>query len=788
MLQDLKQALRSLRSRPTFTTVAILSLAVGIGTNSAIFSFANSILFSDLPYPGANRLMLLRETVDGRQSNGSPLRLQDWAAQSEVIEAAAGYYNESMIYARKEGTERVSAWRTFGDMAGTLALTPVLGRRLTAAELQGSPEAALVSHSFWRNRLGGNAEVVGRPLVLNQRSFTVAGVLPEAFDTQDIEIVAPETNQRVSREARFIGQIVRLREGTSVEQAEQRLAVTATQLIRQYPDTDRGLAVRVVPYREEVSSQARTPLMVLLAAVGFVLFSACLNIASLLVYRSTNRRPELAMRLALGASRWDIMRLLLSEGLVLAIAGGTGGFLIAMWGIDLLKHVVPPETPRLAEVQLNWQVAFFAAGLSLVTALLCSIAPALQNASPHLQEAFRGGARVAGRRHWMQRSLVVAQIGISLALLIGAGLLMRSFVNMQQRELGFRKDHLMSFSVPQSWNLDDERVNAMIGNVLREVRTLPGVDAAEFTDRLPLEGTSMNGDVAIAGRAPAELPRAAQIFTRPVSSGYHAMMGVPLKRGRYLNDSDMDPKSRRTVINETAARMYFSGVDPVGQKIGMQSRRGQARMFEIMGVVGDVAPRARDLEPLPMMYIAYTTTAWPIGEFVVRTSGEPGQLFQPIRAAVARVDPNQVVEDLRTIDQALDSVYAEPRVSASIISVFAGAALLLAAMGIYGLLSNSIAERSLELGIRIAIGARPSNILSLIYSEAMPLIAAGALAGLGAAWVLKDLLAKLLFALSPGDPLSIGLAALVLVATAIVACYLPARRASRLDPVKVLRS
>ncbi|MBL8234539.1 MAG: ABC transporter permease, partial [Bryobacterales bacterium] len=619
MLSDFRHAWRSLRNRPLFTTISILSLAIGIGANSAIFSFVHTILLSPMPYPDSGRLVLLEETVDGRESNGSPQRWKDWAAQKDQIESVMAYYGESMTMTNNDGSERVSAWRTFGDPLRTFNLKPLAGRDFTAHEHTGQPGAALLSHAFWMRRFGGDANVIGRALVLNNRGVTVIGVLPSSFDTEDVDALVPETVQNMNRGARFLAQVARLSPNATAPQAEQKLRLVAVQLRRQYPDTDKGLSINVVSYRDGLAIPARTPLIVLLGAVGFVLFSACLNIASLLLQRATGRRPELAMRLTLGASPWRIARLLVAEGLLLGIIGGAIGLFVALWGIDGMKLLVPAQTPRLSEVQLNWNVAGFAALLAVVTAVVCSFAPVLQNARPDLQEAFRSGSRVAGRRHWLQRTLVVAQVAISLTLLIGAGLLMRSFANMQSRPIGIRASKLIAFQSPVGWNAGDERVNRTIGSVLEGLRAIPGVDAAEYTDRLPNGGGAASGKPDIAGRNEAELATKPELNARSISHGYLAAAGVPLRKGRYLSESDSRPNTSFTVINESAARVYFGDEEPIGKRIGIKFTPYPTRFYEVVGVVGDVPMNARSARVPPMMYIDFHQQFWPIGTYVLRT-------------------------------------------------------------------------------------------------------------------------------------------------------------------------
>lgn len=787
MLSDFQQAWRGLRNRPLFTVASVLSLAIGIGANSAIFSFVNAILLSPLPFPNSDRLVLLQETVDGRDANGSPQRWKDWASQQDVLEAVMAYYSESMSLTTSESSERVNAWRTFGDPLATYGIRPAAGRDFTSDERQGQAGAAMLGYGFWKRRFGADTAALGRPLILNGRSATIVGVLPPSFDTEAVDVVVPETVQTMGRSARFLTQVGRLQPDIPARMAEERLRAAAAGLRRQYPDSDRGLGIQVIAYREAIAATARMPLLILLGAVGFVLCSACLNIASLLLQRATGRRAELAMRLALGASTLRIARLLLAEGLLLGLLGGLVGLFVAMWGIDGLKLLVPDETPRLSEVRLDWPVAGFTALLAFITAVLCSFAPVLQNARPDLQSTLRSGGRVAGSRHWLQRSLVVVQVAISLTLLIGAGLLTRSLLHLQSRPIGIRSASLIAFQSPIGWNVADDRVQRVIGDVLASLRAIPGVEAAEYTDRLPNGGGASDAKVDIAGRAEAELSRLPELHGRSISYGYLAVAGVPLRRGRYLTEDDARAEARNAVINESAARLYFPNEDPIGKRIGMKFTPNPTRFFEIVGVVGDVPTSARSQTVPPMMYLDFHHQFWPIGTYVVRTSLPLNSIAAQIRKAVFSVDRSQVVENLRTVDAALSRSYAQPRMNAGLSGAFATAALLLAAIGLYGLLSNSVTERAKELGIRTALGADPRSLLRLVLSDAVPLIALGVAAGLAGAWGMSGLLRRLLFGLTPADPTAVLLAAGVLLSAAAIACYLPARRAAQVNPASVLR-
>ncbi len=788
-LDDLRQATRSLVQTPTFSLVAIASLAIGIGANTALFSFLHAMVLAPLPYPSSERLVLLQESAEGNETGGSPQRWRDWAAEKEVFSALTAWYGETLTLSGGERAEKVDALRTFGDLEAVFALPPLVGRSLNAEESTGAVPAALLTRSFWRRQFAGDPAVVGRTLVLNGRSVPVVGVLDGDLGSGRIDAVVPETNQRMPRSASFLRQVARLREGVSLEQANERLAVVAEGLQRQYPEDDRGLAVRLVPYRDALGREARGPLLALLGCVSFVLLSACLNLASLLLQRVRRRGGELAVRLALGAGRWRLARLLLAEGLLLAALGGGLGLALASWGIQLLKGLAPTNLPRLDEVQMSAPTVAFALAVSLLTAVVSSLAPAWRSGRFAPQQILKTASpRLGGGHQRTSNALVVTQIAISLSLLFGAGLLVRSFAELTRRPLGFAAEarRLVAFELPIGWETPDRQVQEFQASVLEVLRGVPGFSAAEITDRLPLEGETESGDLRIDGRPLESLPPGAQLGQRQVSLGYLSLIGVPLLAGRPLAATDLTGP-RVALLNQSAARLYFPDENPLGARLGLAFGKREPNYFQVVGVVGDLPNEAAESRAQPAIYTPIERGFWPIATFVVETSLPPASAQTAARAALARRFPDRVMEDFRSLPEVVASAVAQPRITAWLVAAFAVAALLLAATGLYGLLSNAVTERRFELGVRQAVGAGRAEIHRLIFGSALPLVALGLALGAAGCWAVQRAVQGLLFGVSPFDPLAIASAACLLAATALLATSLPARAAGQTDPAVVLR-
>lgn len=785
-VHDLRLAVRNLRNRPGFALVALASLALGIGANSSIFSFVNSILLAPLPFPESQRLVEIQDYDGARPANGSPVRLLEWGAKSQTLQAVTGGYLEDFTLLNGDTPERVRGIRSFGSLLETYALRPVIGRPFTRDEEKGRGAVVLISHAMWKSRFQGDPAIAGRNITLNGKPHEIIGVLPEGADHFRLSIFAAEPNQGFPRGARFISQRARLKPGVSLQQAQADLERLALNFRAQYPDTDKDLGVRLTLYQDTVVEEVRTPLLVLMAAVGLVLLIACLNLAGLALYRTAGRKRELAIRQALGATRSRLAGTLLAESLVLALAGGAAGLLLAVWGVDFLRWIMPADVPRLTEVRLDGRVAAFAAALSLLTALASGWIPAWHGSRMGWEDALRA-TRGASRRQWIAGALVVGEIAFSAALLIGAGMLLRSFWNLQQQPLGFRDGGLLTFRFSFPWQTEQEQVNNAYQRVLDALKEIPGVRDAALADRLPRDGGSASSKAFIEGRDPAQIPAQVELFKRSASLNYLSMLGVPLKAGRHLEPSDRGVK--RTVINESAARQYFDGANPIGQKIGLEWKGAKEppALFEIVGVTANLPFEERETRTPPAMYVGFEHMFWPIATFVVRTDGDPLALAGAVRAKVASLDRSRALDHMQTMENFLFQRAAQPRLQTGFVTVFALLALGLAAIGIYGLLANTVADRAREIGIRMALGAVPADVIRGILRQTGGLVLAGGLLGIAGGLALSRAMSKLLFGLSPGDPFTFAASLAVLMAVAILASWLPARKASRLDPAQVLR-
>lgn len=787
-LADLRHAARNLAQSPLFATVAIASLAVGIGANTALFSFLHSMVLAPLPYPDSDRMVMLQESVEGNDVSGNPQRWRDWAAQTEVFAAITAWYGESLTWTGGERAESVEAWRSMGDLPGVFGLEPAAGRLFTPEEAEGKQPAVLITETFWHRRFSARGDILGQSLVLNGKSYPVVGVLNGRLASGRLDAIVPARHDGMARSARFLRQLGRLRAGLSEELAEERLTTVAQQLAREHPDDDANLAIRLESYRGILGARARGPLLALLGCVGFVLISACLNIASLLLQRARRRGGEIAVRLALGASRWRLARLLLAEGALLGVLGGALGIALAVWGIALLKNLTPPELPRLDEVRLSWPTLAFAAALSLLTAVISSLAPAWRATSQTPQRVLRSASpRAGGGRNRTGGAFVVVQIAISLALLFGASLLLRTFSQLLARPLGFEDRQLLAFELPVSWSTPDADTRQFQAAVLDTVRAVPGVTAAEITDRPPLEGGTQDGEVRIEGRSTDTFPPGARIGQRQVSLGYPSMLGVPLLEGRLLQPADLAGKGRVGLLNRAAARLYFEGRSPIGARVGLGFGTEAPDYFEVVGVIGDLPNEVAERSPQPELFTPIERGFWPIASFVVRTEQPTAVATEALREALARRFPDRVPENFRTLEGIVSSSVAQPRLTAGLLTAFAVAALLLAAAGLYALLANAVAERLFEMAVRIAVGAGRDDIQRLVYGSALPLVAGGLGVGILGCWLVQRAVASMLFGVSPFDPASLITAAGLLAVTALLAVSKPARAASRVEPVVALR-
>ena len=799
--QDIRYGVRTLLKRPGFTSVALVTLALGIGANTAIFSVVNAVLLRPLPYPEPDRLVRLYEketdaATPSERLEVAPANFLDWRRQSRTLAEIAAWGEEEQALAGRERAEPVRAAFVTANFFAVLGVRPLHGRAFTPEEDQpGRETVALLGHGLWQRRFGGDPRLVGQRVQLDGEHYTVVGIMPAGFQyPRAAEIWTPlalNPNQTQTREAHFLQVIARLRPEASPAQARAEMETIAAGLEQQYPATNKNWRVNVVPLLEDEVGPVSRTLLVLFGAVGLVLLIACVNVASLLLARAATRQTEIAIRTALGASRWRIVRQLLTESAVLALLGGGGGLLLALWGTDALLALSPAEIPRLQQSSVDGRVLAFALVLTFVTGLLCGLIPALQASRSDLQEALKeGGRRASGgaTRARIFGALVVAETALALVLLVGAGLLARSFLRLRGVETGIEAANVLTVEINlpsaryggEDWKA--RRLN-FYGQVLERIKALPGVVAAGAIDSLPLSGDQRGWTFRKEGQtlAPAERPVAGfQVAT----ADYFRAMGIRLRRGRAFTAADADGAPPVVIINESFARRFYPNEDPLGRRIII---RNQPQACEIVGVVNDVRHFGPDQAAAPEMYVPYQQFAIGAVPLVIRTELEPQALIGAVTREIQAVDRGVAVGKVRTMTQMMSAALAERRFALSLLGIFASVALALAAVGLYGVMAFAVAARTHEFGIRMALGAQARDVLRLVFRQGAALALTGVSVGLVASIALTRLMKSLLFGVSATDPLTFAGVASLLVAVALLACYVPARRATRVDPLVALR-
>ncbi len=793
--------MRTLSRRKGLALAAIASLALGIGANSAVFSVVDAVLLRPLPLPHPERLVVIQESKNGEPSGSNPARLADWASQVTDLSAAAGFYGEGLVLTGQGEPERLRVIRSFGRPLAVLGLRPLEGRAFTAAEEAGRGErVALVGERAWRHRFGADPRLLGRVLTLSGEPYQVIGVLPEGPDglgypqELDLLIPAPPDVQKSSRHSGFLKIVARLRPDATLAGLTAQLDTVARRLAKQYPDTDAGRSARPVPLQEDQSGDARRPLLILLGTVAAVLLIACVNIASLLLARASERQREAAIRSALGAGRGGLVRLYLVESLLLAFGGGALGLLLAAALLALLKGVLPADTPRLAAAHLDPRVLGFGLLLALLCGLGFGLAPAWKASRGRPAYGLRDGARAGiSRRDLLARRLLVAvQVMLSVVLLAGVGLLARSLFAMRGAPLGFRPDSVLTVAINFPWDTPKARLDAFYAEALEAFAALPGVDRVGLVDRLPLDGGSQSGPIAIDGRPLSPSLAARDVSHRAASAGYFHALDIPLKAGHLLRDAGA-AGPREALVNEALVRAYFPAGDALGARLtfDVKPEKGESPVwFTIAGVVGNVRMTADQAAPRPEVFVLPRDTYWPMARFVLRASGPaaaPARLAPAVRRAVHRLAPDLPVDRIATLDSAVDLATADTRVRVRLLGGFALLALWLAALGLYGVLASDVAQRTHEIGVRLALGADPGRVSRAILGKGLAIVLAGLALGLAGAVALGRWLGSFLFGVAPLDvPVLVGVS-LTMLAVAAAASFLPASRAAEVDPVIALR-
>ncbi len=804
VFKDFRYGLRWLSRNPAFAAVAVLALALGIGGNSAIFSLVHGVVLKPLDFKDPQQLVMVWETDPAKgnlEANAAYPNLRDWMAPGTPFQAAAVFDSRSLTLMKEAKAERVQGARVSADFFRVLGVEAFLGRTFEPREdLPSSSDVAVVSHAFWKNRLGGDPGALGKPLSLDGGAFELIGVLPPDFsfpilvsNAQIWTSVAQDGDFSAERGMHVYEAVARLRPEISLNQAQHSMDAVAQRLSELYPEDQAGRGIRLVPLHQQVTGNIRPALLVLLAVVGCVLLIACANVANLLLARGASRQRELAVRTALGAGRGRLIRQLVSESLILAAAGGAFGLLMAWAWSGFAVSIIPVQIPRLHEVSISLPVVIFTLAVSLLTGLLFGMAPAWQASRLNLRDSLADGGRGAStvHGHRLRRGLVAAEVAMALMLLIGAGLLVRSFANLIQVEPGYNPDRVLTFAM--SIPISDERGFTparadFYARVLESVRGLPGVHSAGAAIYLPLRG-NIGTEMRIAGNQ-ARPGEELAVQYNSVTPGFFETLQIPLLRGRSLTESDRLGSPGVAVINQAMARLYFSGTDPVGQRIEVDidlNQPGAPTSFEIVGIVGDVRTRGLEAEVPPQAYLSYRQHTWPFAYFAVRTESDPSLLSGPIREQVARIDSGQPVNRIQTMRQHLSGSISQRRFAMMALAGFSLLALLLAALGIYGVIAYWVGRRTREIGLRMALGAGRKDVIGLVLRTGLGPVLAGLAVGVAASLLLTRWLSVLLFELSPTDPATylgvIGLLALV----AALACYLPARRATRVDPLTALR-
>ncbi|HEX8775379.1 MAG TPA: ABC transporter permease [Pyrinomonadaceae bacterium] len=804
LLQDMRYGVRMLLKRPGFTLVAVIALALGIGANSAIFSVVNAVLLRPLPFDGQERLITVQtKNLTGSSLSGvlSYLNFADLRDQSQTLEYAAAYSQSATFLTAGDEMERLRGVVISADVFPMLGVKPMLGRAYTREEDQkGARKVVVLSYGLWQRRFGSDPNIVGREIPIGSRPALVLGVMPKGFkfpvEPETVEYWQPlvpnlADNDVQRRDAQWLSVVAKRKTGITEQQAQTEINTIASRLEAQYPDTNTGLSFALTPLQEKLVGDLRTALFVMLAAVGCVLLIACANVANLLLARAATRHKEISIRRALGASRWRIVRQLLTESLLLALVGGALGLLLGWWGVDVLMAAIPTDIPLAGEVSLDWRVLGFTAALSVMTGILFGLAPAMQSSKLDLTESLKEGGRgsTEGSGGRLRSVLVVTEIAVSMVLLVGAGLLGQSFMRLLDVSPGFNPQGVVATDVVfvNKKFSEDERKVATLDEILRGAASLPGVEAVGTVDPVPLGGNFVAYSFNIEGRAPFNPSEAPSADRRTISPDYFRAMSIPIVRGRAFTARDVKDSPRVVIINETFARRFFAGEDPLGKRLLFDDQPG-APAREIVGVVGDVRHAGLDVEAGPEFYLPYAQEPATRATLVARTNAsDPASIIPSLRGMIRQLDKDIPVYNVKTMNELLSESVARRRFNMMLLGTFALVALFLAAIGIYGVMSYSVTQRTHEIGIRIALGAQTRDVLGMVVRQGMTLVLIGVSIGVVAAFSLTRVMRSLLFGVSPTDVITFGVVSVVLAGVALLACLIPARRATRVDPMVALR-
>ena len=808
LAQDIRYGLRVLLKHKAFTSIAVITLALGIGANTAIFSVVNELLLRPLPYRDADRIVMLWEvSPEGRRQNTtSRANFRAWREQSTSYQHIAAFSDQRFTLTGDGEPEEVSGQLALPDIFRVLGVDPILGRTLLPEDGEaGSPLVAVLSYGLWQRRFGGQSSAIGQPITLNGIKFEIVGVMPPNFQFHikqrsgtgrpaEVWVTLPmPTGSTENERGRFLSTVARLKDGVTPEQAGAELRTIEARLSDEVPEFNKNYSAEVIPLREQFFGNVRRPLWLMLGAVGFVLLIACANVANLLLSLATSREKEIALRSALGARRSRIVRQLLTESLLLAVIGSVLGLGFAWLGIKALLLISPRDLVNLQGVGLNFSVLMWTLGVSILTGIIFGLAPALHISRLNLNDSLKEGGKAdsgqaTGSRR-LRSVLVVSEIALAVVLLASAGLLIRSFIRLQQVDRGFETDNVLTMVVrlPFARYQEDQQLVIFFNQAMERLRNLPGVQSAGMVNFLPLYGgLGSSTGFKIIGRPEPPPGQGPGCDVRVVDAGYFQTMNIPLLRGRNFSDLELREAKRVILINEALARKHFPNEDPIGQRLDVAMFEKPV-ITEIIGVVGNVRYDSLIDEAPPAVYFPHPELPYPFMSFALRTDGDPALLAPAVQREIRALDPNQPVGDVRTMNQVMSEAVSRSRFNTLLLGLFAGLATLLSAVGIFGVMNYSVSLRTRELGLRLAIGAQPRQVLLLVLKQGLMLTIAGVVIGLLAAFALTRLLSGLLFGVEAVDATTFATISLLLVVISLLACYLPARRAMRIDPMMALR-
>lgn len=805
--QDIRYGARVLAKHKAFTIVAVVTLALGIGANTAIFSVVNELLLRPLPFRDPERITTLWEiSPEGRHQNTtSRANFRAWREQSSSFEYMAAFTDQRVNLTDAGEPEELTVQIATADFFKVLGVEPLLGRTfLPEGQERGDQPITILSYGLWQRRFGGQPSIIGQQITLNGKKATVVGVMPRNFQFyirqrgtgRPAELwsffpIAPFPNG-AGEVGRFLSSVGRLKPGVSPAQADAELRTIEARLAEASPKFNKNYSAEVLPLREQFFGNVRRPLWLMLGAVGFVLLIACANVANLLLSLASAREKEIALRAALGAARTRIVRQLLTESLLLALMGSVLGLGLAWIGIKALIAISPSDIVGLDGVRMNLTVLAWTLGVSLLTGIVFGLAPALQVSRLNLNDTLKEGGKSessgSGNNRRLRSGLVVAEIALAVVLLASAGLLVKSFIRLQQVDRGFNTDNVLTMVVrlPGSKYDDDPEVVQFFGQALEKVRVLPSVQSAGIVNYLPFYGgLGAATGFAIEGRPAPPVGQEPSTNVRVADSDFFKTMGIPLLRGRTFSDVENREVKHVILINETMAAKYFPNEDPIGKRLDV-AMFDKPNPAEVIGIVGNVRYESLVDEMEPLVYFPLSDLTYPFMTLVIRTSSDPVSIAAPVQREIRSIDPNQPVSDVRTMNQVMAETVSRSRFNTLLLAIFAGLATLLSAVGIFGVMNYSVGQRTRELGLRLAIGAQPRQVLLLVLRQGMLLTVVGVVLGLAAALALTRLLSGLLFGVEPFDPLTFTAISAFLMAVSLLACYLPARRAMKIDPLVAL--